>query len=139
VGGVKVSPSVVAAPAPEGAAISAVDTRTATGIVLASFPIPLPNLKLPFAEHSCRTDRPYFTSLAGVNPRRPCDSPCNLGAATASACFGYPALDSCKRTQFKVTGGLRITVFDFKKKIKLGPGDKYFGAKPCVLALGAVA
>jgi len=102
-----------------------------TRIVLVSFPIPLPNLKLLFAEHSCRTDRPYFTSLAGVNPRRPCDSPCNLGAATASACFGYPALDSCKGTKFRVTEGLGITVFDFKKKkkIKLGPGDKYFAAK----------
>jgi hypothetical protein len=38
--------------------------------------------------------------------------------------------DSCKGTKFKVTEGLGITVFDFnkKKKIKLGPGDKYFAA-----------
>ena len=39
--------------------------------------------------------------------------------------------DTCKGTKFKVTEGLGITVFDFKKKknIKLGPGDKYFAAK----------
>lgn len=38
--------------------------------------------------------------------------------------------DTCKGTKFKVTEGLGITVFDFKKKkkIKLGPGDKYFAA-----------
>lgn len=38
--------------------------------------------------------------------------------------------DTCKGTNFKVTEGLGITVFDFKKKkkIKLGPGDKYFAA-----------
>ena len=38
--------------------------------------------------------------------------------------------DTCKGTQFNVTEGLGITVFDFKKKkkIKLGPGDKYFAA-----------
>jgi hypothetical protein len=39
--------------------------------------------------------------------------------------------DTCKGTTFKVTEGIGITVFDFKKKkkIKLGPGDKYFAAK----------
>ena len=39
--------------------------------------------------------------------------------------------DTCKGTKFTVTEGLGITVFDFKKKkkIKLGPGDKYFAAK----------
>jgi hypothetical protein len=39
--------------------------------------------------------------------------------------------DTCKGTKFKVTEGLGITVFDFKKKkkINLGPGDKYFAAK----------
>jgi hypothetical protein len=39
--------------------------------------------------------------------------------------------DTCKGTVFKVTEGVGITVFDFKKKkkIKLGPGDKYFAAK----------
>jgi hypothetical protein len=38
--------------------------------------------------------------------------------------------DTCKGTKFKVTEGLGITVFDFKKKknIKLGPGDVYFAA-----------
>ncbi len=38
--------------------------------------------------------------------------------------------DTCKGTKFKVTEGLGITVFDFKKKkkIKLGPGDTYFAA-----------
>jgi hypothetical protein len=38
--------------------------------------------------------------------------------------------DTCKGTKFKVTEGIGITVFDFekKKKIKLGPGDKYFAA-----------
>jgi hypothetical protein len=38
--------------------------------------------------------------------------------------------DTCKGTLFKVTEGIGITVFDFKKKkkIKLGPGDKYFAA-----------
>ena len=38
--------------------------------------------------------------------------------------------DTCKGTKFKVTEGIGITVFDKKKKkkIKLGPGDKYFAA-----------
>ncbi len=38
--------------------------------------------------------------------------------------------DTCKGTRFKVTEGVGITVFDFKKKkkIKLGPGDTYFAA-----------
>jgi len=38
--------------------------------------------------------------------------------------------DTCKGTKFKVTEGIGITVFDKKKKkkIKRGPGDKYFAA-----------
>ena len=41
-----------------------------------------------------------------------------------------PGKDTCKGTKFKVTEGIGITVFDKKKKkkIKLGPGDKYFAA-----------